>query len=94
MDQAKHARAPMTTNEKLDLHKDGKSISEKLYQGMIRSLLYVTASHPDIMFSVCLRARSQASRKEFHRTYVKRIFRYLARNKNLGLWYLQGKISL
>ena len=85
MDQAKHAKTPMATNEKLDLDKDGKPISEKIYCGLIGSLVYLTARCPDIMFSACLCARFQASLKESHLTSVKRIFRYLAGTKNLGL---------
>ena len=53
MDQAKHARTPMATNEKLNLDKDGKPISEKVYRGMIGSLLYLTTNRPNIMFSIC-----------------------------------------
>jgi hypothetical protein len=44
---------------------------------MIGSLLYLTTSTPDIMFSVCMRARFQASPKECHMMEVKRILRYL-----------------
>ena len=49
---------------------------------MIGSLLYLTASRPDIMFSVCLCARFQANPKESHSTTVKRIFRYLHGTKD------------
>jgi len=66
----------MATNEKLDLDKDGKPISEKVYRGMIGFVLYLTASHPDIMFNVCLCARFQASPNKAHLTCLKRIFRY------------------
>ncbi|KAJ9557132.1 hypothetical protein OSB04_011746 [Centaurea solstitialis] len=54
---------------------------------MIGSLLYLTASRPDIMYSTCLCARYQAEPKESHLTAVKRIFRYLKGTPNLGLWY-------
>jgi len=87
MDQAKHAKTPIVTNEKLDVDKDGKPASEKVYRCMIGSLLYLTTIRLDIMFSVCLCVRFQASPKESHLTCVKRIFRYIAGTKNLGLWY-------
>ena len=48
-----------------------KSIDEKLYRGMIGSLLYLTATSPDIMFSIYLCARFQASPKESHLHAVK-----------------------
>jgi hypothetical protein len=58
-----------------------------MYRGMIGSLLYLTASRPDILFSVCLCARFQSNPRESHLTAVKRIFRYLKRTTNLVLLY-------
>ena len=54
---------------------------------MIGSLLYLTPSRLDIMYSTCLCARYQAEPKESHLIAVKRIFRYLKGTPNLGLWY-------
>ena len=54
---------------------------------MIRSLLYLTASRSDIMFSVCLCARFQADPRKVHLSAIKRIFRYLKGTANLGLCY-------
>jgi len=54
---------------------------------MIVSLLYLTASRPDLLFSVCLCARFQSDPRESHLTEVKRIFRYLKGTTNLGLLY-------
>ncbi|KAJ9561825.1 hypothetical protein OSB04_006985 [Centaurea solstitialis] len=79
-------RTPMATG--LRLHKDlsGTSVECKLYRGMIRSLLYLTASRPDIMFATCLCARFQSDPKESHLSVVKRILRYLKKTPTLGLW--------
>ncbi|GJV44007.1 hypothetical protein Tco_1428543 [Tanacetum coccineum] len=52
-------------------------INETLYRGMIGSLMYPTASQPDIQFSTCICARYQANPKESPLTVVMRIFRYL-----------------
>ena len=57
---------------------------------MIGSLLYLRASRPDIMLSVCMCARLQADTKECHLSAVKRILRYLVHTPNLGLWYPKG----
>ena len=54
---------------------------------MIGSLLYLTASRPDIMFATCLCARFQADPKESHLITVKRLFRYLKGTPGLGIWY-------
>jgi hypothetical protein len=57
---------------------------------MIGSLLYLCASRPDIMLSVCMCARFQANPKECHLMAVKRILRYLVYTPYLGLWYPKG----
>ncbi|KAH9779609.1 hypothetical protein KPL71_007757 [Citrus sinensis] len=81
---------PMSTTIKLNKDEKGKEVDIKTYRGMIGSLLYLTASRPDIMFSVCLCARFQSCPKESHMLAVKRIFRYLIGTINLGLWYPRG----
>ncbi|XP_070023058.1 uncharacterized protein [Nicotiana sylvestris] len=57
----------IATATKLDIDEVGKSVEKKLYRGMIRSLLYLIASKPDIVFSVGLCARFQGDTvaKEF-----------------------------
>jgi hypothetical protein len=62
-------------------------VDQKEYQSMIGSLLYLTATRPDIQFSVCLCARFQALPRTSHRQAIKRIFRYLRYTPELGLWY-------
>ncbi|WVZ94160.1 hypothetical protein U9M48_040089 [Paspalum notatum var. saurae] len=57
---------------------------------MIGSLLYLTATRPDIQFAVCLYARYQASPRTSHCQAVKRIFRYLKFTPEFGLWYSSG----
>ena len=87
MEVTKPLGTPMSPTCKLDKDENGKSVDQKLYRGMIGSLLYLTASRPDIMFSVCMCARYQANPKESHLLAVKRILRYLSGTLNIGLWY-------
>ncbi|GKE89121.1 hypothetical protein Tco_1566596 [Tanacetum coccineum] len=54
---------------------------------MIGSLMYLTASRPDIMFAFCACSRFQVTLKTSHLHAVKRIFRYLKGKPKLGLWY-------
>nr|GEV71936.1 putative ribonuclease H-like domain-containing protein [Tanacetum cinerariifolium] len=65
----------------------GKDVELHLYRSMIGSLMYLTASRPDIMFAVYAYARHQVTPKECHLYAVKRIFRYLKGHPKLGLWY-------
>ena len=81
---------PMSTTIKLDKDEKGKEVDIKTYRGMIGSLIYLSASRPDIMFSVCLCVRFQSCPNESHMLAVKRIFRYLIGTINLGLWYPRG----
>jgi hypothetical protein len=90
MKDAKPIQTPMGTNVHLDLDTGGKSIDQKVYRSMIGSLLYLCASRPDIMLSVCMCARFQADPKEDHLTAVKRILRYLVYTPKFGLWYPRG----
>ena len=78
---------PMSTACYLDKDETGQSIDVKQYRGMIGSLLYLSASRPDIMFSVCMCARFQSNPKQSHLSAVKRIIRYLVGTMNIGLWY-------
>nr|GEV65996.1 hypothetical protein [Tanacetum cinerariifolium] len=65
----------------------GKDVELHLYRSMIGSLMYLTASRPDIMFAVCACTRHQVTPKECHLYVVKRIFRYLNGHPKLGLGY-------
>jgi hypothetical protein len=71
MKDAKPIKTPMGTNGHLDLDTGGKSVDQKVYHSMIGSLLYLRASRPDIMLSVCMCARFQADHKEVHLRAVK-----------------------
>ena len=57
------------------------------YRAIIGSLMYLTASRPDIMFAVCICARYQVNLKESHMKAAKRILRYLKGKLKLGLSY-------
>jgi len=90
MEESKEIDTPIATATKLDIDEPGSSVDQKLYRGMIGSLLYLTASRPDIVFSVGLCARFQANPKESHLTAVKRILIYLKGTTDLHLWYPKG----
>ena len=57
---------------------------------MIGSLLYLCASRPDMMRSVCMCAHFHVVPKESHHQAIKRILIYLAHTTTLGLWYPEG----
>ncbi|GKA54756.1 hypothetical protein Tco_0753705 [Tanacetum coccineum] len=67
---------------------DADDIDVHLYRSMIGSLMYLTASRPDIMFAVCACARFQVIPKTSHLLAIKIIFRYLKGKPTLGLFKL------
>ena len=87
LDSKKHASTPMSSSTKLNIDSSGVVVSPTLYRSIIRSLLYLTASRPDIAFSVGVCARYQAALKESHLIAVKRIIRYINGTPDYGLWY-------
>ena len=87
MESCKEASTPMPSSCYMDVDAAGKGVDQTKYRGLIGSLLYLTASRPNIMFAVCLCARYQANTKESHFKAAKRILKYLKGKTNVGLWY-------
>ncbi|KAK1579119.1 hypothetical protein QYE76_016956, partial [Lolium multiflorum] len=90
MTEMKGVATPMVTKCHLALDPNGKEVDQKVYRSMIGSLLYLCASRPDIVLSVGVCARYQASPKESHMMALKRIFRYLVDTPRYGIWYPKG----
>ncbi|GJT05305.1 retrovirus-related pol polyprotein from transposon TNT 1-94 [Tanacetum coccineum] len=90
LEDSKPMKTPMSSDTKLTKDEECESVDSTKYQGMIGSLLYLTASRLDIMFSVYLCTRFQEDPKTSHLEAVKRIFRYLKGTTHLGLWYPKG----
>jgi hypothetical protein len=63
MADSKPIKTPMALNGHLDLNEEGKSVDQKVFRSMIGSLLYLCASRPEIMLSVCMCARFHANPK-------------------------------
>ncbi|KAJ9541114.1 hypothetical protein OSB04_027620 [Centaurea solstitialis] len=87
MDTSSVAKTPMASGTLIGADSKGKPVDQKTYRAIIGSLLYLTASRPDIMFATCFCARFQVNPKESHMMAVKRILRYLKGTPNRGLWY-------
>ncbi|GJY64044.1 putative ribonuclease H-like domain-containing protein [Tanacetum coccineum] len=83
----KTTSTPIETNKALLKDEEAKDVDVHLYRSMIGSLMYLTASRPDIMFAVYTCARFLVTPKVSHLYVVKRIFRYLKGQPKLGLWY-------
>jgi hypothetical protein len=85
MEDCKPVTTLMQTSCKLRKDDDSKYIDQRQYRSMIGSLLYVTASRPDVMQAVGKVTRFQVAPKEKHVVAVNGIFRYLKGTKEFGL---------
>ncbi|GJT96342.1 putative ribonuclease H-like domain-containing protein [Tanacetum coccineum] len=83
----KTTSTPMEPNKALNMDAEAEDVDGHLHISMIGSLMYLTASRPDITFAVCAYTRFQVTPKASHLHVVKRIFRYLKGQPKLGLWY-------
>ncbi|XP_019248463.1 PREDICTED: uncharacterized protein LOC109227721 [Nicotiana attenuata] len=90
MKASKVIDTPIATATKLDMDDSGSPINQTMYMGIIGSLLYLTSSRPDIVFSVVLCAKFQSNPKESHLKAAKRISRYLKGTQDLVLYYPSG----
>ena len=87
MSDATPIGTPLPQNHGITPDLKGEAVSPSYYRAMIGSLMYLTASRPDIMYPTCLLARYQVNPKASHLAAVKRIFRYLKAYPDTGLWY-------
>ncbi|GJR69644.1 retrovirus-related pol polyprotein from transposon TNT 1-94 [Tanacetum coccineum] len=88
MDECVSMSTPMAT-ERLNADLQGTPTDQTTYRRMIKGLMYLTTSRPDIAFATFVCARYQARPTVKHIKEVKRIFRYLRQSYNMGLWYLK-----
>ena len=87
MESANSVRTPMSLNVKLTVDLLGKNVDSSLYRSIIGSFLYLTASRPNISYSVGVYARYQANLKESHMIALKRIIKYVKTTTEFGVWY-------
>nr|XP_016493402.1 PREDICTED: uncharacterized mitochondrial protein AtMg00810-like [Nicotiana tabacum] len=87
MEVSKVIDTPIATATRLDIDESSSSVNQTMYRGIIGSLLYLTISIPDIIFSVGLCARFQSNPKESHPKAAKRFLRYLKGTQDLVLYY-------
>ena len=93
MENASQKRTPAPTHLKLTKDEKGVSVDQSLYKSMIGSLLYLTASRPDIAFAAGVCARYQADPKVSHANHVKRILKYVNGTSDYGMLYSHGSSS-
>ncbi|GJV57385.1 retrovirus-related pol polyprotein from transposon TNT 1-94 [Tanacetum coccineum] len=87
LDKCDPVDTPLMERSKLDEDHSWFLVDQTRYRSMIGSLMYLTASRPDLVFVVCICARYQSKPTKKHLEAVKQVFRYLQGTINMGLWY-------
>ncbi|GKC08005.1 retrovirus-related pol polyprotein from transposon TNT 1-94 [Tanacetum coccineum] len=87
MDLTDPVDIPMMDRLRLDEDLKWIPVDQTRFRGMVGSLMYLTASRPDVVFTVCMCARYQTKPTKKHLEAIKRVFRYLKGTINMGLWY-------
>ena len=93
LENASHKRTPAATHVKITKDEKGEDVDQSLYKSLIGSLLYLTASRPDITFAVSVCARYQAQPKASHLMQVKRIIKYMNGTSEYGILYTHSTSS-
>ncbi|GKB42654.1 retrovirus-related pol polyprotein from transposon TNT 1-94 [Tanacetum coccineum] len=87
MESSDPVDTPMVERTKLDEDLQGIPVDPTRYRGMVSSLMYLTSSKPDLVFTVCMCAQYQAKPIEKHLHVVKQVFQYMKGTINIDLWY-------
>lgn len=87
MDQCNSVHNPVVPGFKLTKDKEGVEVDSTLYKQMVGSLMYLTATRPDLMFIVSLISRYMERPTEFHLLAAKRALRYVKGTVSFGMFY-------
>ncbi|KAA0055980.1 putative gag-pol polyprotein [Cucumis melo var. makuwa] len=94
LEQSRHKRTPTVTQVKIIKDTNGARADHKLYRSIIESLLYLTASRPNIAYVVGTCARYQADPRMSHLEAVKRILKYVHGTSDFGILYSYDTTSI
>ncbi|KAL2328979.1 hypothetical protein Fmac_022406 [Flemingia macrophylla] len=81
---------PMVPGYKLCKDETGMKADETQYKQLVGSLMYITTTRPDMMFSVSLISRFMSQPTQMHMQAAKRVLRYLQGTVNFGILYKKG----
>eukprot|EP00253_Pinus_taeda_P027623 PITA_27623 len=87
MQDCKPATTPMEPGLKLSAQSSSPPVDETLFRQLVGSLIYLTATRPDINFVVSYISRFMSTPKADHWIAAKRVLRYVRGTSNYGLLY-------
>ena len=95
LEACKGVASPLALNEKIS-RDDGDKLEEPaVFRSLVGSLLYLTATRPDLMFPAGLLSRFMSSPSNVHMGIAKRVLKYIRGTTDLGIWYMKtGGVNL
>lgn len=90
MAKCKPSMTPMGVNEKLQDDGSEDCSDPGMFRSLIGRLLYITHTRPNVCFAVNYLSRFMNQPRKSHFIATKRVVRYLAGSRELGLWYSGG----
>ncbi|KAM1861471.1 hypothetical protein ACFX13_013538 [Malus domestica] len=91
LNEAKTVSTSPVATEKLSKDDGSGSANEEMYRSIVGSLLYLTATRPDIMYATCLLARFMHCPTNRHYGTAKRVLKYIKGTLDYGLEYVKGR---
>ena len=91
MESCKSVSTPLLQNEKLTKAEKSGEVDPSYYRSLVGSLLYLTASRPDLMFAASVLSRYMQTPSQVHLGTAKRVLRYIKGTYDLGIWYTSAE---
>nr|KYP36518.1 Retrovirus-related Pol polyprotein from transposon TNT 1-94 [Cajanus cajan] len=91
IEKCKPVATPLVANEKFSKNDGENSADASVYRSIIGSLLYLSATRPDLMFAASLLSRFMHSPSQVHLGAAKRVLRYIRSTTNYGLYFLKNE---
>jgi len=91
LDDCKPVSIPLATGEKLKKLDESELADEGLYRRIVGSLLYLTATRPDLMYAASLLSRFMTGPTKIHMGAAKRILRYMQGTLSYGIEYVRDQ---
>jgi len=89
MEKSNSVKNPIVPGVKLMKDEEGVKVNATMYKQLVGSLMYLTATMPDLMYVVCLISRFMGSPTKLHLQAAKRVLRYLKDTVDLGIFFYQ-----